>query len=362
MPEDSLFNDLKDSLEQSKEVSVEANGQFRAIHRLLVISDDFDDYTERYNLAYQLAERLGAKVSKIFLYDIETFLQAQYSVEQVKESDKAFIELLRQHSAHLKELKEIQVKIILDDTVRELLFSLRDVRQAEQMDDLKMSEFEALTDFFLANHSREQNFANSVIDYIGEFKPQLIYFKPPLLRARDGQVASELSLVTQHLLKCKPNGSWVFLRGKVSLRSVKDARLLIIGGQDISDIMHSVQSAISVFPDSSKVNFKYLILFDKKKVNLASMVSETDSTEELRRMLKQKAENRINHIRINDSKLTGDVIFGEVETHLPAFLDESKTELVFVSPKVTTKNQFDDEVMNSLFEIVRIGISVLVSY
>ena len=362
MSDDNLFSNLKDSLEQSKEVVVDASEHYRPIHRVLVISDHYDDYKERYRLADNLGKRLGAEVKRLFLYDIETFLQSKCSNEELDESDKVSIELLREHSHHIKELKERKVSIIFDDTVRELLFSLRDVRKVQNEDDLNVEEFEALTDFFLANHNREQNFANSVREYLSEFNPDLTYFKPPILRNRGGGFDSETSPVTHQILKSKPNGSWVFLRGKVSLRDVKDATILIIGGQDTSDIMHSAQSAVSVFTDYSSANFRYLTLIDKKKVNLASMVSDMDSMEEIKKVLKQKIESSLQDIRINKNQLKGDVVFGEVETHLPAFLSENGTDLVFVSPKVTSENQFDDEIMNSLFEIIRIGISVFVSY
>ncbi len=363
MVDDNFFQALKDSIEEAKSDQIEMGEHRRLIKRICVITDDFDDYENRFKFGEEMAERYGSDILKIFLYNIETLLKKQYSIDEFKESPQELVNAIRAHSAHIKELKESDVTIVLDSTVKELLYALRDLRQISTPEsELTSSDATALTDYLLADVDRERNISNTVAEILKDYKPQIIYFKPPLLRSRDSISEEGFNYVTLQILRKKPNGSWVLMRGKKGISQVKKAVFFLLGGQDLPTVMRGGHAAVSVLPNIENVNIEYVILMDQKKVNMASLVSETNSNEDLRHLLVKRMKEVVGNVKIGGKRPEVIVKFGEIESDLPSIFDEMDTDLVFISPKVTSDNQFDQEMLDVVLVAVQSNITVFITY
>ena len=363
MVDESLFNELKESLENSRGVRIELGNKRRKIERIIVISDGMEEYKARFEKSNHFAERLNAEIKKIFLYDIESFLTREYSLANLKESDEKIIEVIKDHSSKIKELKEDNISILIDKTTRDLLYSSREMRNSKGADEhLSPEEVGAITEFLLGFEDRSENLANSALDKIVEYNPQIVYYKPPILKKRGSAADIGFNLITERILKGKPSGTWVYLKGDKDLSNIKNATLLILGGQDISAIIKSAYAAATLFPDISGVKLNYLILLDKRKTNLASLVSNTNSPDELKLLLTKKMGEMVADVRIAGKVPEMKVVFGEMETDLPNALNELNSELVFISPKFTSTDLFDDEIYVAIVETLKIGASILVTY
>jgi len=363
MVDDNFFQSLKNSIENARSDQIEIGEQKRNIKRICVITDDFDDYEQRFKYGDEMAEKYGSEILKIFLYNIETLLKKQYSVDEFKESPQELVQAIKNHSTHIKELKETNVRIVLDSTARELLYALRDLRQNDsEENELSVTDATALTDFLLTNMDRERNISYTIGELLKEYKPQIIYFKPPLLRNRESISEEGFNYVTLQILKKKPNGTWVMMRGKKGVSDVKKVVFFLLGGQDLPTVLRGAHAAVSVLPDIENVNMQYVVLMDQKKVNMASLVSETNSNEDLRQLLSKKMEEVVGNVKIGGKIPETTVKFGEIESDLPSILEEMHPDLLFISPKVTTDNQFDQELLDVVLVAVQKNISVFVTY
>ncbi len=372
MSEKDLFSDLKHSLEHAKDTILDVEHQ-RKIKLSMVITDGRDDFHVRYEEMDRLAERLKSEVIRVYLYELESTLlkdiisqadELEDSSEPSETKELQIIQALQEHSAKIKELKQQNTLILLEDGFKNLLFRIKDVRKKDvEIDTLEKEEILALTDFFLEDYSnREDKLSTAMKTLIKEKDPQLIYCKPPLLRNRDGNEKEPFGKLEKAILSSKSDGSWVYFEGDKPLESIKKVACLIFGGQDEVALLRNAQAILSVFNNpSSTLEINFIGLVPEKQLKMAMLVSETDE-EDVRKKIEVKMKDQFRRLRIQGKVPEISIKFGEIEEDLLKIMREKEIELVFVYPKVTSEDSYDENAADATKILLSEGISLFLTY
>lgn len=351
-----LFDSLKESITKAKDPLIDIHQQ-RKINRILVITDSYDDLNERFKRSDQLADRLNANRKRIYLYDPKSNL-----VVDDENYENSLVEILKAHSSIIRELKDKNVSILLEESVKNFLFSFRELRKKATEDEIAVDEASALADFFIGDLNRQVNLALQILEIVRDYKPQLVYFKPALLSNREKINIGGFNTITKKILKEKPKGTWVYLRADSEFTKSKNASILILAGQSVSSLLGVAHAANTLYPNINKIELTYVVLIDKNKENVASLISELQDAENIRDILAKKYVEQVEKIRIQEHLPNIKVVFGSIQSELEIVLRELETEIMFVSPDMDTERAYDEEALNAAEIAVKQGISVILTY
>ncbi|RMG26954.1 MAG: hypothetical protein D6732_20755 [Methanobacteriota archaeon] len=372
MSEKDLFADLKHSLEHAKDTILDVEHQ-RQIRLSMVITDGRDDFLVRYEEMDRLAEKLKSEVVRVYLYELESTLlkdiishtnEIEESPESLEKKEQQIIQALQDHSAKIKELKQQNSLILLEDGFKNLLFRIKDVRKKDvDVETLEKEDIFALTDFFLEDYSnREDKLSTALKTLIKEKDPQLIYCKPPLLRNRDGNETDPFGKLEKSILSSKSDGSWVYFEGNKPLKEIQKVACLIFGGQDEVALLRNAQALLSVFNNpSSTLEIHFIGLVPQKQLKMAMMVSEADENE-VRKKIEIKMKDQFRRLRIQGKVPEISIKFGEIEEDLLKIMREKEVEMVFVYPKVTSEDSYDENAADATKILLSEGISLFLTY
>lgn len=372
MSEKDLFSDLKHSLEHAKDAVLNVEHQ-RQIKLGMVITDGRDDFLQRFSEMDNIASRLKAEVLRVYLYELESTLLKDITdhAEQIEEDpensetkEQQILQALQEHSAKIKELKQQNTQILLEDGFKNLLFKIKDLRKKDSsVEGLEKEDVLALTDFFLEDYNnREEKLSTELKNLIREKEPQLIYCKPPLLKNRDQTATERFGKLEKGILSAKPDGSWVYFEGNKPLDQIKKVACLIFGGQDEVALLRNAQALLSVFQSSaSSIEVSFVGLVPKKQLKMAMMVSETDE-EDVRRKIEVKMKDQFRRLRIQGKVPEILIHFGEIEGDLQKIMREIEAEMVFVYPKVTSEDSYDENAADATKILLSEGMSLFLTY
>ncbi len=380
MSDKSLFSSLVHSLEHAKDTVLELD-DVRDIPFGMVITDSLDDVSERYDEMEKLSQKMKFEYLKVFLYDLQGTLRGELekltesmddedddkepTEEEIKEREHTILRVLQTHSSRIKELKQENTKILLSDSVKNLLFRIRSLRQiSSKEEELSKEDAFALTDYFIEEIIENKNSLNSILtDLVDQEKPSFIYCKPPLLGKRDEEMRDNIiGSLEKTILRRKPNGSWLFLQGDTPYENVKSIASVILAGQDETAMLRNAQAIYSLIPNLNKVSITYLTIVDNKNLQMASLASDQSDLNELKAKLSSKITDQVNRLRIGGKTPDSKVIFGEPEDVLQPALKEIETDLMIIAPKPTGDTSYDEEVSDDCKLALRIGVSAFITY
>ncbi len=372
MSEESLFSNLKHSLEHAKDTILDVEHK-RQIKLSMVVTDGKDDYIQRFSEMDYLASILKSEVLRVYLYELtstllkdvvldgdELKIELSALEDEISEQERNLINALQEHSKKIKELKQENSQILLEDGFKSLLYKIRDLRQANKENaQLEKKDILALAGFFLDDYGeREDNLSTELQNLIKEKKPQLIYCKPPLLRNRDE--TPPLGKLEKSILRSKEDGAWVFFEGSTPLSKVENVVCLILGGDDEAVLLRNSQALLSIFsPD--KVTITFLGLIPLNSLKMATLVAEENEAE-LRKKIELKLKDQFRRIRIQGKVPDIRIEFGDIENDLMVIIREFNPQLVFLSPKLTQEGSYDETTADISKFLLTEGISVFLTF
>jgi hypothetical protein len=385
MSEKVFFDGIKDSIEKAKASIISVEGTKRTIEEIVSITDDYDKIDDLFDLTDKLAQLVNSKNCKVFIYDLIDNIRAKLNDIEITEIIKSF----DGEELKLSNLREKGVIIItskyVDEILEELKFILQNYNKSknllieehntkgevetedsnefnQKLDVIKEKFQEKITVLFSklpVQKDREVSLDERLTKLIQEVHPQLIYINPPLLEKRDGTV-KHINFLTERVLKGKPNGTWAFFKAKYLLTPAKKITFLVLGGQDIKSIIQSSYAALTLIANITVIPIECIVLIDEKKLNLATLVM--DSSTDVKAKIEQKLIDEIEYIRIKDRSIKIKVVFGEIESELGIELRKSETQVVFITPKLTKENTFDEEILDASMVALTEGISVFYTF
>ncbi len=287
MSESNFFADLKHSLEHAKDTALEIE-HVRTINLGMVITDGRDDYLTRYAEMDRICSKLKAEVMRVYLYELKSTLLKDLGTKldeldeleaPEEEKEEYLIQALQEHSNKIRELKQENTRILLEDGFRQLLMKIRSLRKVggDESSGVEKKDLITLADFFLDDFvHREDTLRNDLIELIKEVDPQFIYSKPPLLHNREVKNEPSIGKIEKGILQNKSDGTWVYFEGNTPLDEVEHAVCLIFGGQDEGALLRNAQAVLSVVPDAGKKKITYLGFISNKTLKMALMVSDEE--------------------------------------------------------------------------------------
>jgi hypothetical protein len=351
----NLFSHLKEDLEHAKDQLIDVEDTVD-LSRLLVITDGLDNFDERFAIAEKLGKRLKLEISRIYLYNLRGSL-----FKKSQEEDGSVVDSLRAHSSKIRELKLKGVEILFDETVRNFLLESREIRQisTEEKTEFSTDDVGALVEFFLEKTNRDYNFTKEINKYIDTYHPNLVYWKPNLLKDRKWFEEIGISDIEKFILRHVSESSIILLEGKNDLTEVKNVVCYIEGGEAVMEFKKMLNTIHSYFHEKP-INVTFSVIIDEHTVNLASIFpDEEDDEKNLREFIKQKLSKQIKQLRIFDKAPEQKIQFGSIDRELEVVLRKCEADILIVSPKYVGGEKFDSNALGVIEIAIKQGIGVL---